>query len=114
MGHRLSVMNYMQITLITLVITATLYGWIELRGLLSFFPLWMGFEGVRRMLFSRQVPCPHCGFDASWYKRDVKVARRLVGEFWGDKQAGKDKVNSAEVIDPVIIEKDEATQNSYF
>jgi len=116
MGHRLSVMNYLQITLVTLMITAALYEWVELRGLLSFFPLWMGFEGIRRMLFSRQVPCPHCGFDASWYKRDVKVARRLVGEFWGDKQSEKDKESgkAPPVPEPTIIEAEEAAQNPYF
>jgi hypothetical protein len=76
----------------------------------------MGFEGIRRMLFSRQVPCPHCGFDASWYKRDVKVARRLVGEFWGDKQSEKDKESgkAPPVPEPTIIEAEEAAQNPYF
>ena len=41
----------------------------------------------------KQISCPHCGFDATWYKRDVKVARQLVKDFWVQKQ-GLDAQNS--------------------
>ena len=91
-GHRLTILNYGQIALVTGLFTALLWPWAGLRGFLCFFPFLMVFEGARRMLFSRGVPCPHCGFDAAWYKRDVKVARRLVDEFWEDK----DKMNLPE------------------
>jgi ribosomal protein L37E len=53
----------------------------------SFFLYWACFEAGRRIFFSREIPCPHCGFDASWYKRDVKVARRKVDEFWQKGEA---------------------------
>lgn len=85
-GHRLSAMNYIQIVLVTGFITALSFPWAGLKGLFAFFPVWLGFEMVRRALFSREVPCPHCGFDASWYKRDVKVARQRVAEFWAERQ----------------------------
>ena len=81
-GHRLTLLNYGQISLLTGIVTALLWPWAGVRGLLVFFPIFMGFEALRRMLFSRDIPCPHCGFDASWYKRDVKVARQLVDDFW--------------------------------
>ena len=113
-GHRLSLMNYIQISLMTLMITASLYDWVELRGLLSFFPLWIGFEAVRRILFSRQVPCPHCGFDASWYKRDVKVAKRLVGEFWDERKPRSEEQPVEETINPPPADEQVESQNTYF
>ncbi|MCF8057648.1 MAG: hypothetical protein K9K67_00015 [Bacteriovoracaceae bacterium] len=84
-GHRLTYLNYMQITLLTALVTASLYSVAGLKTLAVFFPIWLTFEMTRRMLFSKEVPCPHCGFDASWYKRDVKVARKRVAEFWDQK-----------------------------
>ncbi len=85
-SHRLTALNYVQITLLTGFLTAVAFPLAGFKMLAAFFPIWLAFEGTRRILFSREVPCPHCGFDASWYKRDVKVARRRVAEFWEDKQ----------------------------
>ena len=85
-GHRLTPLNYAQITLLTGLMTALTFPWIGYKGLYAFFPVWLGFEAVRRVLFSKEVPCPHCGFDASWYKRDVKVARKRVEEFWAGRE----------------------------
>lgn len=78
----LSAMNYLQISLITLAISACLYPFMELKGIFSFFLVWALFEGALRLNFRKEVPCPHCGFDASWYKKDVKVAREKVDQFW--------------------------------
>lgn len=83
---RLSKMNYMQIALLTLVTSTLLYPFMELAGVFSFFFIWVAFEATVRLNFRKDVPCPYCGFDASWYKRDVKVARRLVKDFWESKQ----------------------------
>lgn len=80
--HRLTALNYVQIVLITGGITALAFPWGGFKTTALFFPIWMAFEMTRRFLFSKEVPCPHCGFDASWYKRDVKVARKKVAEFW--------------------------------
>lgn len=82
MGHKLTALNYIQIFLLTCVITALSYPWGGFRGLVTFFIIWPAFEMTRRSLFKREVPCPHCGFDASWYKRDVKIARQKVADFW--------------------------------
>ncbi len=50
-----------------------------------FFIVWAAYEAVHKMLYRKEIPCPHCGFDATWYKRDVRVARKLVKEFWSAK-----------------------------
>lgn len=78
----LSLKNYVQISLLTAAFTALTYPIWELRGIFSFFAVWAGFEATLRMNFRKEIPCPHCGFDASWYKKDVKVARAKVNDFW--------------------------------
>lgn len=91
---KLNALNHAQIALLTLISTAALYSVMGLKALFLYFAYWAIFEMSVRVLFRKEVPCPHCGFDASWYKRDVKVARRLVQEFWDQKNS----VTSAENV----------------
>lgn len=84
----LSWVNYLQISMISAVLIYFSYPIMKWRSFFFFFILWSIFEFVRRSLFRKEIPCPHCGFDASWYKRDVKMARQLVQEFWDAKQSG--------------------------
>jgi len=79
---RLTKRHYLQMTIITVVIAAMLYPFMKYEGLFCIFIVWAAFEAGVRTNFRKEIPCPYCGFDASWYKRDVKVARRLVKEFW--------------------------------
>jgi len=48
--------------------------------------VWAAFEAIYKIFFRKEIPCPHCGFDATWYKKDVKVSRRLVEEFWESRR----------------------------
>ncbi|MCR9204271.1 MAG: hypothetical protein NXH75_06830 [Halobacteriovoraceae bacterium] len=96
--HKLTPLNYAQMILITGLITVLSFPWGGFKTLAVFFPVWMAFEVIRRHLFSREVPCPHCGFDASWYKRDVKVARRRVAEFWETQQSKVPDTASDETV----------------
>jgi len=82
---RMSSLNHLQVALLT-AFFCLFVGW---QGLVSYFIFWMLFEGSQRLLFKGEVPCPHCGFDASWYKRDVRVARQKVQEFWSAQQKQK-------------------------
>jgi len=87
---RLSVLNYGQIVLLTVAtiwLTFPIFQW---KSFFFFFIYWTVFEAMVRLLFRKEIPCPHCGFDASWYKRDVKVARKKVEEFW----QGRPQTNS--------------------
>ncbi len=81
--------HWLQIALTSVVITIFTFSYLKFVSFASFFLVWGVFELVIRALFKRQLPCPHCGFDASWYKRDVKVARRKVSEFWEGKTNSK-------------------------
>jgi hypothetical protein len=79
---RLSRQQYIQLAFSSVLLLAL--GWKVMEVYALIFPcaLWAGMEFWVRARFRKEIPCPHCGFDASWYKRDVKVARRLVQEFW--------------------------------
>ena len=83
--HSLKARHFVQISILTAFTTLVSYPLMGARALVSFFIYWAALDLFRRLHFRKEVPCPHCGFDASWYKKDVKVARRLVEEFWAKK-----------------------------
>lgn len=58
-----------------------------------FFIVWGIFEAALRVVFKKEIPCPHCGFDATWYKKDVKVARDKVKVFWDSKNVAPSSNN---------------------
>ena len=73
-----------------------MYPFLGLRSVVVFFLVWGVMEFSKRILFKKEIPCPHCGFDATWYKKDVKVARQKVKEFWDEK--GPDTAENAEAV----------------
>lgn len=85
--------------MLTVVTTAILYPFISFSGIFSFFLYWAGFEATLRLTFKKEIPCPHCGFDASWYKKDVRIAKAKVKEFWrakgGQSEVSPDNVDQA-------------------
>ena len=90
-SHRMTSKQFIQIAVLTGVTTFALYDYFGLRSLVFGVLYWAAYEIARRLVFRSEIECPYCGFDASWYKRDVKVARRLVDEFWQKKNAPTDK-----------------------
>lgn len=91
MSHRLTPKHYFQMIIVTAFTTLLLFPFMEWEGLFSFFAIWACFELGIRMAFRKEIPCPHCGFDASWYKKDVKIARKLVQDFWDQNdEAGQE------------------------
>jgi hypothetical protein len=95
---RLSPINYIQIIFITALVVIIAYPLAGLKSLPIFFILWAGFEMIQRLRFKKEIPCPHCGFDATWYHRDVRVAREKVKEFWAQKNS-MDQAPSSELSD---------------
>ena len=83
----MSLKNYLQVGIISVVLMALTWSFMGPRSVFWFFPVWACFEVAFSLNFRKEVPCPHCGFDAGWYKKDVKVARQLVDEFWQRKEA---------------------------
>ena len=79
--RHLGVNNYLQITMLTAVLTWAFFPWLEWKTLGSFFIIWAGFEFTRKVLYRKELKCPFCGFDATWYRKDVRIARRQVEDF---------------------------------
>lgn len=92
---RLTTKNHIQIILTSIVLGSLLFPIVGAESFVVFFLVWGVFELAIRSDFKKQVPCPHCGFDATWYKRDVKVARQKVADFWAQKQTANPSVSEA-------------------
>ena len=113
---RLSAKNFFQLSLSSLIAGAALYPLMGARSSFVFFIFWALFEAGIRMNFRKEIPCPHCGFDASWYKKDIKVARRLVEEFWKTKSPEDQNVkpeNVDDLLDAVSKQREEDSQDQY-
>lgn len=83
---RLTKKNIFQIFLTSVVLGSAMFPFMGVKCFFIFFIVWAVFELAVRSDYKKQIACPHCGFDATWYKRDVKMARLKVSEFWAQKQ----------------------------
>jgi hypothetical protein len=102
----LSMKHYVQMLITTVVISLATFSMTSWRCFIYFFILWAAFEFFNRVLLCREVPCPHCGFNASWYKRDVKVARQLVKKFWEGKNISTGTASASKTTEQNKKEKD--------
>jgi ribosomal protein S14 len=84
-NFRISRINIVQIFLTSLFLILVSYPFLKMGSFFSLFIVWGAVEFFKRTNYRKEIPCPHCGFDASWYKKDVKVARKLVRNFWLEK-----------------------------
>lgn len=78
----LSLFNYAQILLTSFALSYLLYPLIGAKVVFIIFIVWSGFEIVNKSLYRKELSCPYCGFDATWYRRDIKMAHKKVKEFW--------------------------------
>ena len=88
---RLTKKNYLQMLLTSIVLGSMLFPLVGAKCFVVFFVVLGVFELAIRSDYKKQIACPHCGFDAAWYKRDVKVARQIVKDFWVQKQTLTDQ-----------------------
>lgn len=78
------------ITAILVAITAQHFlPWIGWKGLVSFLPLWIGFETIYRGRVRARVTCSKCGFDPVLYLVDVEKARAAIQDHWRKRFAEK-------------------------
>ncbi len=80
-SRRLENRHYGQILVLTIAVTAILYPWFSWKGAVSLPIVWFFFESIHKSLFRKDIRCPYCGFDVTWYKKDVRVARKQVEDF---------------------------------
>ena len=86
-NFKLTKMNYVQIGVLASTLMAISYPLFGGAGLIYFPIVFCGFEFGKRLDYKREIPCESCGFDALWYKKDVPTAKRLVHEFWSEKNS---------------------------
>ena len=84
--------NYLQIILISIALSWIFFPIIGAEAVFAVFLIWPVFEVTNKILYRKEIPCSYCGFDATWYRRDVKVANQKVKEFW--------LKNHPELVDP--------------
>ena len=101
----LSEINYIQIALISAALSWLLFPIMGAKSFTLVFILWPAFEIVNKMFYRKEIPCPYCGFDATWYRRDVNVAKKKVEEFWSEKLPS----NTEEKPESIIIQHPEQT-----
>lgn len=89
----LSEMNYIQIAVLSAFLSWALFPIMGMKSLSLVFVLWPLFEIGNKILYRKEIPCPYCGFDATWYRRDVKVAKAKVEEFWSQRLPAEDSAN---------------------
>ena len=80
-SRRLMVRHYFQILTIGFVFTLATHSWLNWNGAFALPIIWITFESIHKTLYRKDLKCPYCGFDPTWYKKDVKLARRKVEEF---------------------------------
>lgn len=112
---RLAPKNYFQLVLTTVFVGLIAYPLMGFRSFYLFFVFWAGMELFVRLRFRKEIPCPHCGFDASWYKRDVKVARKFVDKFWEEKKTDqKQEEEKITIVNPMgASENTSFTEQTY-
>ncbi len=71
----------MQILTLGFVLIATTYSWFEFKAIFALPLIWAIFEATHKSLYRKDLKCPYCGFDPTWYKKDIKLARQKVEEF---------------------------------
>lgn len=81
-SKNLKLQNYFQIALISIAAIWLLFPMFGAKSVVVIFMLWLGFEIINKVLYRKDIPCPYCGFDATWYRRDVKVAHQKVRDYW--------------------------------
>lgn len=81
-SKNLSFHNYLQIVLVSVTLSWLLFNIIGPKSIFAIFLVWPAFDIANKLLYRKEIPCPHCGFDATWYRRDVNVANQKVKDFW--------------------------------
>lgn len=121
-SKNLSAKNYLQILVLSLSFSWALWPFMGAKGLNIWFIVWASFELVNKLLYRKEIACPHCGFDATWYRRNVKVAKKKVENFWQrenqdsgqdlSKKLDDDQADGAPV-EAKVVKKGEVIEENY-
>lgn len=101
-SRHLSAMNYGQILFLSSLVIGGLFRWLDFKSLIALPIVWAIFESIHKSLYRKDLKCPYCGFDPTWYKKDVRLARRKVEEFLRDNP------------DSPVLRRRRSTESSFF
>ena len=83
-NRKLNTKHYLQILVLSMVSIYLLFPLMNFKGLIVIPIIWLTFESIYKLLYRKEISCPFCGFDPTWYRRDVRLARQKVEEFLKD------------------------------
>ncbi len=72
----------MQIVVLSITTSWLLFSFMGPKSVFAIFIIWPIFEVANKLLYRKEIACPYCGFDATWYRRDVTMANQKVKDFW--------------------------------
>jgi len=81
-SKNLTFKHYIQICVVSALLMWYFFPMMGVKSGVFFFIVWLGKEVINKLLYRREISCPYCGFDATWYRKDVNMARKKVTEFW--------------------------------
>ena len=108
-SKNLSKMTYFRLFLFSSFLVWTLSPILGIKAILAVLPLWPIVEFMNKILYRKEIPCSYCGFDATWYRRDVKIAKKKIENFWSEKLP--ESREKAEVIIPENKNKTQEIHN---
>jgi hypothetical protein len=74
-----------QVALTSALITIGLWKWLAWKGILSFLPLWTGFEVIYRSRVRAALICSSCGFDPYLFLSNEEKAKDEIETHWRKK-----------------------------
>jgi hypothetical protein len=80
-SRNLKAQHYGQILVLTIVLTACTFPWLQFKGFVALPLIWAIFESIHKSLYRRDLKCQYCGFDPTWYKKEIRLARQQVEDF---------------------------------
>jgi hypothetical protein len=77
--------HYFQVALTAVIFTLAAWPFFGVKGLVSFIPLWIGFELIYRTRARAALSCRNCGFDPYLFWVDAQRAKAEVQTHWKKK-----------------------------
>lgn len=84
----LTLQNHGQIIIIAVFAAWSLYSAMGMAVFFLYPFIWMVMEFSKKSIYRKEVKCPHCGFDAICYVRDVRKAKALIKQHYADHASG--------------------------
>jgi hypothetical protein len=98
-SKNLSKVFYLRLLLLSAFLGWALHPVMGVKALAGILVLWPIAEFVNKILYRKEIPCPYCGFDATWYRRDVKIAKKKVETFWSERLP--ERQEKAQITKPI-------------